>query len=111
VNDATDLPDDIDPELWFECRHHPGQRDYLYNARWHTFPGRMGAYCPTRKVSFRVSIAEMPSDLPLATRYWVQGFLTGNMPRQPTDEEGPELVAWREKADHFFATGYWPADD
>ena len=31
---SAELPEDIDPELWFPCQDQPGHRDYLYNARW-----------------------------------------------------------------------------
>ena len=111
--DVPDLPDDIDPDLWFPCVHDASERDYLCNARWHTFPGRMPAYCPSRGVSFRVSRAELPSELPVATRYWVEGFLVGNMPRQPDvdDEDDPALVQWQSDASDYFDSGYWPRGD
>ena len=110
VADARGLPGDADPELWFECRHHAGGRDYLLHNPWQTFPGRMPAWCATRQVSFRVSKSELPKDLPAATRYWVQGFLVANVPRQPTTDDiyGPGLAAWQAKADRFLATGSWP---
>jgi hypothetical protein len=43
----------------------------------------------------------------------VQGFLSGNKPRQPAvdEEDGPEMDAWRGRADQYFATGSWPPDD
>jgi len=109
VADAPGLPGDVDPELWFECRHHAWGRDYLLHNPWHTFPGRMSAWCATRQVSFRVSKSELPNDLPAATRYWVQGFLVGNVPRQPAtdDIDGPAVAAWQAKADRFLATGSW----
>jgi hypothetical protein len=110
VEEAPELPDDADPELWFECRHHAGGRDYLLNNPWHTFPGRMSAWCATRQVSFRVSNSELPDDLPAATRQWVRGFLVGNVPRQPDadDDDNPAIAAWQAKADQFLASGYWP---
>jgi len=82
-------------------------RDYLLHNPWQTFPGRMSAWCATRQVSFRVSKSELPTDLPAATRYWVQGFLVGNVPRQPAtdDFDGPAVAAWQAKADRFLATG------
>ena len=105
------LPDDIDQELWFPCRHDLGARDYLTADRWHTFPGRMAAFCPTRRVSYRVSTSELPYDLPMATRYWVAGFLVGNMPRQPdVEDDSPEMAAWEAKVEQYFAHGTWPND-
>jgi hypothetical protein len=110
VEDASELPDDVDPELWFDCCHHAGGRDYLLQNPWQTFPGRMSAWCATRRVSFRVSKSELPTDLPAATKYWVQGFLVGNVPRHPAtdDFDGPAVAAWQAKADRFLASGYWP---
>lgn len=52
------LPDDIDPDLWFECRHHAGARDYILREPWQTFPGRIHAWCQERQESFRVSKSE-----------------------------------------------------
>jgi hypothetical protein len=104
------LPEDVDPALWFECALHPGAKDYLVATPWHTFPGRMSAWCETRGVGFRVSKSELPEDLPPATRYWVQGFLTGNLPRQPDvdDEDDPAIAEWRGLAERFLETGVWP---
>lgn len=106
------LPDEVDPELWFACRHHPGARDYLLNEPWQTFPGRMSAWCAERGIGFRVSKSELPDELPTATRYWVEGFLTGNVPRQPDDDdwEGPAVLEWQANAVRFLATGYWPPE-
>lgn len=106
VQHAPELPADVDPELWFECCHHAGARDYLLNSPWHTFPGRMSAWCATRQVSFRVSKSELPADLPATTRYWVRGFLVGNVPRQPDadDDDSPAIAAWQAKADRFLAS-------
>jgi len=73
----------------------------------------MSAWCAERQVSFRVSFSELPPDLPSATRYWVKGFLTGNLPRQPDvdQDDDPALVAWQIKARDFLATGQWSPDD
>jgi hypothetical protein len=106
---SGDLPADIDPELWFPCAEHPGERDYLWDARWHTHVGRMAAYCPTRGVSFRVSYDGMPQPLPTATRYWVAGFLAGNLPAAPGEygEDSPAMRAWTASAEEYFRTGQW----
>jgi len=111
VDDEHELPDQVDPEVWFACHHDPAARDYLVSEPWQTFPGRMQAWCGARRVWFRVSRPELPDDLPAATRYWVAGFLTGNVPRQPdTDHDGPAVAAWRRLADEFLATGVWEGD-
>ena len=109
---SDELPAEIDPALWFPCSDVPGARDYLYSAAWHTFTGRMGAYCPAKQVWFRVSASEIPDAVPESTRYWVKGFLAGNLPRQPdSDIEGAALEQWTEKARAFLATGVWLPDE
>jgi hypothetical protein len=45
--------------------------------------------------------------LPDATRYWLRGFLAGQVPRLD-DEEPDDMVAWRAKVDEFLMTGNWP---
>ncbi len=109
-DELVELPEWVDPELWFECPHDAGARDYLLNEGWHTFPGRMPAWCAGRRVSFRVSQSELPSNLPAVTRYWVAGFLVGNVPRQPDEDDdgSPAMARWQENADQFLATGFWP---
>jgi hypothetical protein len=52
-----ELPDDVDPRLAFLASHCGGD-DYLYDAGWHTFPGRMAAYCPHRGRDYRISAYE-----------------------------------------------------
>lgn len=116
MTDADDLheplPEEIDPALWFPCRHDPTTRDYLYPSSWHTFPGRMGAYCAGRKVWFRASKMEIPDDAPAATKYWVRGFLAGNLPEPPSREiEGDDLAQWNARAQAFFETGSWPTKE
>jgi len=109
MREPNGLPDDIDPELWFECRNHPGERDYILREPWQTFPGRIHAWCQTDQVSFRVSKSDMTGTLSEATRYWVDGFLVGNTPRQPDvdDFDDPAVVAWRSKAERFLVDGVW----
>lgn len=104
------LPDDIDPELWFPCGDVAGARDYLYPSVWHTAPGRMGAYCAAKDVYFRASAEEVPADAPIATRYWVRGYLAGSLPSPPYDDPSEEeLGAWRARAHAYFASGSWPS--
>lgn len=111
MDSQTTIPDTVVPELWFDCVHQQGGRDYLVSEPWQTFPGRMQAWCQDRQVWFRVSKRELPANLPDPTRYWVQGFLTGNTPRQPDADDGdPALDRWRQLAEEFLATGLWPSD-
>jgi hypothetical protein len=111
------LPSDVDPELWFVSSHPicRGGRDYLWDEQWHTHPGRMAAYCPhdAEHSDYRISLQGLPGDLPAATRYWVRGFLAGNLPKPPHDAppNGPEMAAWREQARVFAHEGWWPLDE
>lgn len=83
VSDAVELPPDIDPAIRFSCPQVPSTFDYLFDAHSHTWPGRMAAYCPAQDLDYRISLEELPDDLPVSTRYWVEGFLAGNHPVQP----------------------------
>lgn len=49
----------------------------------------------------------------MVTRYWVQGFLAGNLPPAPLecDENGPEMLEWSQAAKDFAETGEWTLDD
>jgi hypothetical protein len=105
-DDQLDL--DIDPRLWFDAPC--GGRDFLLAGQGHTFLGRMTAWCPDKAVSYNVSFAEMGS-MSDETRYFVLGFLSGNEPGPPEDEDGnidpADLEAWRSATDRFRRTGAW----
>jgi hypothetical protein len=110
------LPDDVDPELWFVSPHTrcDAGRDYLFDKHWLTHPGRMAAYCPhdPEWPDYRISLGELPENLPSATRYWVKGFLAGNLPPAPVEmaEGSPETLAWERAAQVFAETGEWTLD-
>jgi hypothetical protein len=110
---SDDLPDDVDPELWFwseQC----GGRDYLVDGHWLTHPGRMAVFCPhdTDHPAYRISKSELPADLPDATRWFVKGFLAGNLPDPPDDEDdsSPTMQAWSRAAQRFADEGSWRID-
>lgn len=67
----------------------------------------MPAWCETRQVSFRVSVSQLPEDLPEVTRYWVRGFLAGQVPSLDA-EEPHDMDLWTQRVDEFLATGAWP---
>lgn len=98
---------DLDENLWFPCVHHPDARDLLYPSAGNTFRGRLPAWCETREVSFRVSLSQLPDDLPEATQYWLRGFLAGQVPRLD-DEEPEDMGLWKQRVDEFLTTGDWP---
>ena len=98
----------IDSELWFEgsC----GGRDFLVDGYGHTFPGRLSAWCPAEDVYYNVSLSAIGL-MSTASRYFIRGFLSGNEPGPPEDEEGemtPEdHAAWLAASRRFRRTGYW----
>ncbi|HEX2179537.1 MAG TPA: hypothetical protein VHL54_08490 [Actinomycetota bacterium] len=121
MSDETDepttvLPEDVDPALSFFSER-CGGNDFLYDSHWHTHPGRMSAYCPHSEQwpDYRISVYELPRDLPVTTRYWVEGFMAGNLPTPPEDffdwEGGKFMAKWRPLAAQFVKTGYWPNED
>ena len=57
----------------------------------------MPAWCETRQVSFRVSLSQLPEDIPEATRLWVRGFLAGSVPQLDVEA----------RVNEFLATGVW----
>ena len=98
-----------DPLLWFEAPC--GGRDLLTGSGG-TYPGRMSAWCPDKKVGYNVSLAAM-GQMSQQARYYVAGFLAGNQPGPPTpaepgaDAEPDDLTAWRAATGRFRRTGRW----
>lgn len=98
-----------DPDLWFEAPC--GGRDLLTGSG-ATFPGRMAAWCPDKRVAYNVSLGEMGQMSPQA-RYFAAGFLAGNQPGPPppdsdTDDVDPgDLAAWMSATARFRRTGVW----
>jgi hypothetical protein len=106
----TQRSDEPDEALWFPCVDHPGARDLLVPAIANPVLGRLPAWCPTREVRFRVSPSELPDDLPEATRYWVRGFLAGQLPELDDAADAEDLSLRRDQVDAFLTTGRWPLD-
>jgi hypothetical protein len=98
-----------DPLLWFEAPC--GGRDLL-TGNGSTYPGRMSAWCPNKRVSYNISLAEM-GRMSQQARYYVAGFLAGNQPGPPpppdpdADTDPGDLTAWKAAADRFRRTGRW----
>lgn len=102
---------ELDPDLWFETSHCKGHHYLLGNG--HTFEGRLHAWCPSKKVSFRVSKSEI-GDCSRETTYFLKGFLTGQEPAPPVDDDDdllppddPEYRAWVHATELFRETGSW----
>ena len=105
IRDATEF---LDEELWFDAPC--GGRDFLLPGGPHTFPGRMAAWCPAKRVTYRVSLVEMGA-MSTAAVYFVRGFLSGNEPEPPEDEDGAmteaDRRAWIAATERFRARGSW----
>ena len=105
---------DYDVNLWFYHKGCEGKHFLFGNP--HTFPGRMWAWCEVKKRSFFVSKSEM-GECSEQTTYWVKGFLAGNQPDAPTDENGDvdyksaEYKNWLRKLEEFEETGFWEIAD
>jgi hypothetical protein len=108
---------EIDAELWVslvegQCQ---GRHFLLYNP--HTFPGRIGVYCPTMRRTTRISKVQI-ADTSRAARYWLEGYLAGCEPRAPRSEAGeplehddPRIVLWRQAIETFARTGFWSVSE
>lgn len=104
---VPDLRDALDERLWFTgfC----GARDYLLGSG-NTFRGRLSAWCPSKEVGYTVSLSEI-SEMSVESEYFVKGFLAGQVPRAPEDEDGSitddDLYAWWAATERFRRTGSW----
>jgi len=108
----TEPAPEFDPHLWFTYGDCCPGRHYLLHAA-HTVPGRMRAWCPTERVVFSLSKPAIDDCSPEA-RYWIMGFLAGNEPDAPRDDDGDYLPAddpryrrWQAAIREFGRTGVW----
>jgi hypothetical protein len=102
---------EIDSDLWFETADCAGRHYLLGNP--HTFPGRLYAWCPTKKVHHCVSKSEI-EQCSRETTYFLRGYLSGQEPEGPVTEEGdklppdnPNFQVWRDAVELFGETGHW----
>jgi Translation initiation factor IF-3, N-terminal domain len=102
---------ELDPELWFHTEHCEGRHYVLGNG--HTFRGRIHAWCPAKRLGFRVSKSDI-TECSRETTYYVQGLLAGQEPAPPVNDEGdllpsgdPEYRAWVHATELFRQTGMW----
>lgn len=99
-----------DENLWFEHKGCKGKHYLIGNP--HTFAGRMWAYCPIKDKTFFVSKTEI-ENMSSQSEYWIKGFLIGNQPAPPTDEnddvdyESKDYLDWTKKVEIFNETGVW----
>lgn len=107
-----DWQDLLDPLLSVPCPHDPQSRDYVVPASWNTYPGRIPMWCPSRQVSFRMSLVELPEDASAELRYWVAGFIAGGTPDPPDLDEMTEeaLRVWETRVAAYRSSGRWLPD-
>lgn len=103
---------EFDTNLWFKMGKCCSGKHYLCHNP-HSLPGRMAAWCPIRKNIVVFSKLDMEECSPEAT-YWANGFLNGNEPDAPRDEQGAylsdeskEFKTWLSARTHFLETGAW----
>ncbi|WP_155985702.1 hypothetical protein [Paenibacillus gorillae] len=106
------MKSDIDFHMWFTFEEHCQGKHYIVGNP-HTFHGRILAYCSEKDVFFNVSLSEI-NEMSLQTKYWIKGYLSGNEPSPPVDEEGdvfpPAHVAnihYENSISLFHKTGSW----
>lgn len=101
---------EYDKALWFEHLGCSGKHYLIGNP--HTVPGRMWAWCPKEQCTIFISKADM-GKMSKSAEYWVNGFLSGNEPEPPVDEEGDidfkskAYKAWQRNCRQFTETGKW----
>lgn len=103
----------IDEKLWFILKDSECKGKHYIIGNPHTFHGRISGYCIEKKQEFAFSISEIES-MSLESEYWIKGYLFGNEPKPPTDEEGDDLPFESEEMKHwwnsikfFHQTGNW----
>ena len=105
---------EFDPALWFLTTDCDGRHFVVREGNPHTSPGRMLAWCPTKKALYCFSKVEM-TEAASETNRWVEGFLAGNEPKPPEEvlynPTSPAGLAWEQKAEAFRSTGFWPDDE
>lgn len=99
-----------DPNLWFYHKGCEGKHFFLGNP--HLVPGRLWGWCPKENCSFFLNKNDI-EDMPEISAYWLKGFLAGNEPPPPVDEDGqsefsgPAYEQWQEKIKQFHESGVW----
>ena len=112
MEDSSEI--DYNTDLWFYHNGCKGKHYLLDNP--HTFFGRILAWCPENGRSIFVSKYEM-GEMSEASKYWIEGFLKGNQPSPPTDEDGmPAFESkayelWEDEMELFSETGFWTYDN
>ena len=104
-----------DPELWVTSDYCP-DRDWLIEGNAHTHPGRLAIWCPHRGGGYNLSRDEI-RETSVAGRYWIRGFVVGNEPNSPLDDDGfpidetsADYQAWESARLEYLRQGVWPVD-
>jgi len=113
------FPDKFDKDLWYEeqCQHDEVWHKHYIVGNAHTFPGRVHVYCTAQKEYTVESLCGMDRISPKA-KIWMQGFLHGNQPSWPADEEGdqldwehPETVDFVQRLKRYYKHGVFRSKD
>lgn len=106
-----------DKKLFFTLKDHECDGKHFIIGNPHTFNGRILGYCTKENSYFNFSLSEIKT-MPLETEYWIRGYLHGNEPSSPVDNEDdfypPEHeshVHWVKSINLFHKTGHWYAGE
>lgn len=105
---------EYDENLWFKVGHCAGIHYFIGNP--HTFYGRMWAWCPDKQRTFFVSKNEV-LECSVESKYWIIGFLNGNEPNPPVDNDyqtvfgTKEYKEWQQAINLFHETGFWYSEE
>lgn len=107
---------DIDENLWFYLKDEDCMGKHYIIGNPHTFHGRIMGFCPKKQESFYFSITEIES-MSTEAEYWIKGYLSGNEPDAPIDEDGDTIFSgeeydfWKESIQLFHRNGHWYSGD
>src|SRR3954466_12159457 len=100
----VDFPSDINPQLWIVWGERR-ERLYLF-GNCHTFPGRMAAWHPD---GFDLCVSKFEiHEASEQSWAWIDGFLAGNEPAPPDDQDEVQFALWSGSARDFRDRGQWP---
>jgi hypothetical protein len=102
------LPADVDARLVLQSSHCDGNHYLVGNP--HTFTGRMATWCESDSRELSVSLTEITAASDYAW-VWIDGFLAGNEPPPPQEDDPSAEKAWERARREFRRTGEWPAGE
>lgn len=96
----------FDEDLYYleECGDDKKLHKHYILGNAHTHPGRMQCYCTNQDLYICTSLCEM-EQLSEKAKIWINGFLCGNEPSYPLEDNEEILDLHKEKLIKFRKTG------